>query len=348
MNILMTTDAVGGVWQYSLDLAAGLSSMRIGVLLATLGPRPSDGQRRQANLIPNLTLAESDFPLEWMDNPWSGVDESSKWLLQLQADCRADLVHLNGYSHASIPWNAPAVTVAHSCVFSWWRAVHGTVPGPEWSEYKARVTRGLDAASAIVAPTAAMAASLSREYGTPLERIKTIPNFSSAEPEILPPKEPLILSAGRIWDAAKNLELLSRLAPQLHWNLRIACGKVPHSELLNEMNRASIFAHPALYEPFGLSVLEAARSHCCLVLSDIPSLRELWDGAAVFVDARDERGWVTSLNALAKDEGQREELGRLAFARSRRYDAASSLHEYRMLYQAVIQNSHRKTRENAA
>lgn len=322
--------------------------MGVGILLATLGPRPSDDQRRAARLIPNLTIAESDFPLEWMDNPWSGVDESSQWLLQLQADYRADLVHLNGYSHASISWNVPAITVAHSCVFSWWRAVHGAVAGPEWTEYKARVTRGLDAASAIVAPTKAMAASLLREYGTPLETIKIIPNFSSVEPATLPRKEPLILSAGRIWDTAKNLESLSRLAPQLHWSLQIADGKLAHSELLNAMSRASIFAHPSLYEPFGLAVLEAARSHCCLVLSDIPTLRELWDGAAVFVDARDERAWLTRLNALAKEESQCEELGRLAFARSRRYDASSSLHEYRMLYQFVMENSQRKTRENAA
>ncbi len=322
--------------------------MGVSVLLATLGPRPSDEQRRQANAITNATIVESDFPLEWMDNPWSGVDESSKWLLQLQADYRADLVHLNGYSHASLPWNVPSITVAHSCVFSWWRAVHGTVPGAEWGEYKARVTEGLYAASAIVAPTAAMAASLSREYGVPLERVKTITNFSSAETTALHQKEPLILSAGRLWDAAKNLEPLSRLAPQLYWKLRIAEGKVPHSEVLNEMSRAGIFAHPSLYEPFGLSVLEAARSHCCLVLSDIPSLRELWDRAAVFIDPRDERGWVECLNALAKDEDRRGELGRLAFARSRRYDAASSLREYCMLYESVIQNSHRKTRENAA
>ena len=34
---------------------------------------------------------------------------------------------------------------------------------------------------------------------------------------------------------------------------------------------------PARYEPFGLSILEAALSGCALVLGDLPSLRELWD-----------------------------------------------------------------------
>ena len=43
---------------------------------------------------------------------------------------------------------------------------------------------------------------------------------------------------------------------------------------------APIFVSVARYEPFGLSVLEAAQAGCALVLSDIPTFRELWDGAA--------------------------------------------------------------------
>ena len=44
------------------------------------------------------------------------------------------------------------------------------------------------------------------------------------------------------------------------------------------MARASIYALPARYEPFGLSILEAALSGAALVLGDIPSLREVWGG----------------------------------------------------------------------
>ena len=59
-------------------------------------------------------------------------------------------------------------------------------------------------------------------------------------------------------------------------------GPLSHSQTLRQLDAASIFLHPAFYEPCGLSVLEAARCRCCLVLSDIPSLRELWEGAAIF------------------------------------------------------------------
>ena len=46
-----------------------------------------------------------------------------------------------------------------------------------------------------------------------------------------------------------------------------------------------IFVSVSRYEPFGLAVLEAAHAGCALVLSDIPTFRELWQGAASFVIA---------------------------------------------------------------
>src|SRR5579884_2790089 len=131
----MTTDAVGGVWRYSLDLAAGLTQHGAEVLLATLGPAPSEEQIKQAAVLSGVTLRTGDFALEWMPNRWKDVDASGEWLLDLQESYRADVVHLNGYCHANLQWQAPVVVTAHSCVYSWWRAVHGTHPRSEWGEY---------------------------------------------------------------------------------------------------------------------------------------------------------------------------------------------------------------------
>src|SRR3546814_15067984 len=63
--------------------------------------------------------------------------------------------------------------------------------------------------------------------------------------------------------------------------------------------RAGIFVSPSLYEPFGLAVLEAAMSGCALLLSDIPTFRELWDGAAVFTPAGDSDALADRLQAMA-------------------------------------------------
>ena len=40
MKILMTTDAVGGVWHYAIDLAQHLMSEQIEVVLVCMGPEP--------------------------------------------------------------------------------------------------------------------------------------------------------------------------------------------------------------------------------------------------------------------------------------------------------------------
>jgi glycosyltransferase involved in cell wall biosynthesis len=96
---------------------------------------------------------------------------------------------------------------------------------------------------------------------------------------------------------------------------------------------ATIFASPARYEPFGLSVLEAAQAGAALVLADIPSFRELWEGAAVFVAADDERGWAEALQTLLDDPDAAQRWGAAARARSRRYSVeamvAGTLEVYR-------------------
>ncbi|HTU45024.1 MAG TPA: glycosyltransferase family 4 protein [Bryobacteraceae bacterium] len=366
LRVLMTTDAVGGVWQYALDLAAGLVHHGAHVLLATLGPRPSAQQKHRALEIPGITLAESDFALEWMTNPWTDVDASGEWLSALEVEFGAHVIHLNGYSHGAVMWRKPVIVTAHSCVFSWWEAVHGSAPGPEWSEYQRRIRSGLAAANAIVAPSAYMAGALERHYGVAREKVRVIYNFSRAARSSRRLKQPFVLSAGRLWDEAKNIGLLNGIAPKLDWRIRVAgsergpensaghannlqvLGELPHADLIRQMDRASIFAHPALYEPFGLSILEAARAHCCLVLADSPSLRELWNGAAVFVDPRDPDAWLFELNALVRDLLKRQELGRLAHSRAGQYRASSSLGEYWNLYRSLIESARLDGKEVAA
>jgi glycogen synthase len=330
-HILMTADAVGGVWMYSLELARALAAAGTRVTLATMGPRPTNDQRAQALLIPQLTLVESDFKLEWMNRPWDDVDAAGTWLLELADELRPDLIHLNGFAHGALQWNAPCVVVAHSCVVSWWNAVLFSEPPTDWSHYRHRVRAGLLGADAVAAVSRAMADVLARHYAFAAADVVHNGRWS---PEYLPGrKEHFILTSGRAWDQAKNVLALDRVAPQLRWPVRLAgetqrphggdvelrrlqaLGKLSPEELRPWFSRASIYALPALYEPFGLSVLEAALSGCALVLGDIPSLREIWDGAAMFVNPRDDGAIAAALNRLADDGAVRLELARKARVR---------------------------------
>src|SRR5262249_5380250 len=106
-TVLMTADTIGGVFTYSVELARGLSRLGVRVLLATMGRRLSAAQLRALVAIETVEVFESSFKLEWMSNPWSDVQAAGEWLLTLAEEYNPDLIHLNGYAHAALPWRAP-------------------------------------------------------------------------------------------------------------------------------------------------------------------------------------------------------------------------------------------------
>jgi glycogen(starch) synthase len=350
----MTTDAVGGVWEYALELCRGLEPYGVAVVLAVLGPPPDADQRAAAARISTVELVSAPFALEWMDDPWADVAASGAWLLELEQRHRCELVHLNGYAHGGRPFVAPKLVVGHSCVLSWWQAVKGADAPAPWDRYRWEVAAGLGGADAVVAPTAWMLASLGRHYG-PLPDAEVIPN-GRRELDYAPgEKETFLLGAGRIWDQAKNLSLLARVAPRLPWPVQIAgpagpdgaaalegvqnvqfLGKLPAERLAAVYARAPLYVSPARYEPFGLTVLEAALSGCALVLSDLPTFRELWKDAAIFVPPDDEEALATTLRSLIDEPGWLATLAAQARRRAREYGADRMVERYLTRYHRLL------------
>lgn len=327
----MTADTVGGVWRYALELADALAPHGVEVTLATMGAPLSAAQRRELAVSAVAELAESSFRLEWMDDPWEDVGRAGAWLLELAERVRSDVVHLNGYAHAALPWRAPVLVACHSDVLSWHEAVRGEPAPPKWDEYRRRVGAGLAAADAVVGPTRAALDDLERHFPLPVEP-RVVPNGLRAAngPEVA--KQPFVLAAGRFWDEAKNLAALGRAAPRLPWPVRVAgatgdaapasveaLGTLPREELEALFSRAAVFAAPALYEPFGLAALEAGLAGCALVLGDLPSQREVWGEAALLVDPRDDVQLEWALRRLAENPHLRARLGRAARRRAARY-----------------------------
>jgi glycogen synthase len=357
LRVLMTADTVGGVWQYALELSRELCARGDVVALATMGGEPSDDQRREAAEIPGLTLYPSAYKLGWMEQPWNDVDRAGEWLLNLAAQWRPDVVHLNDYSHGDLPWSAPVLMVGHSCVLSWWQAVHGTDAPASWARYRQRVRAGLQAADYVVAPSRAMLDALVRHYG-PLPECRVIANGRSggersAQDEHAAKEEALIFAAGRLWDPAKNMSALAEVAERLPWPVCIAgnrhhpdggetqlphvhlLGALPSAEVRRWLAHAPIYALPARYEPFGLSVLEAALAGCALVLGDIPSLREVWGPAALYVPPDDREALERTLRWLIDHPHEREHYAARARRRAARYRPGKMADRYRRLYLAL-------------
>ncbi|TIX68429.1 MAG: glycosyltransferase family 4 protein, partial [Mesorhizobium sp.] len=65
-----------------------------------------------------------------------------------------------------------------------------------------------------------------------------------------------------------------------------------------------------------------ATSATPLVLADIPTYRELWNGAAMFYDAHDPRDLARCLDRLSDDAQHRRRLGGAAARRARKFSPA--------------------------
>jgi glycosyltransferase involved in cell wall biosynthesis len=356
-TVLMTTDATGGVWTYSIALARGLAAKGVGVVLATMGPRPSPAQRRTACSIPGLILEQSDYALEWMDWPWAEMEAAGEWLLELELRHGPDVIHLNSYGHADLPFRAPVVLTAHACACGWWRAVYRAEAPALYDRYRELVRKGFEGASAVVAPTIAAWELIEREHGGH-DVVYVVPHGLRSETPLRDPKLPFFLAAARRWDEAKNVELLRKAAGDLLWPVRIAgdteettsvrpasklgwLGDLERPHLLRWMRSASVFVHPAKYEPFGLTALEAALSGCALVLADLPTLREVWGGTALYFSPDSPLELARKANVLAEQPDLRKSMAGRALEHAQLFSVDFMTDAYLGIYRQVSALSRR-------
>ncbi len=353
-RVLMTADAVGGVWTYALDLARGLTGRGASVTLAVLGPRAEDARRREAEAS-GIAVLDTGAQPEWLADAPAEVEAAAARVADLAR--AADLVHLNHpvlAGLAALP--CPAVGVAHSCVATWWAAVRGTPLPADFAWRAALVGRGCRAVDALIAPSRSFAEATRRAYALPAPPV-VVRNGRAA-----PPASPAfaatpartVFSAGRLWDEGKGAAILDEAAVLLPCPVELAgatrgpngaavalrharaLGTLGEAEVAARLAARPVYAAPALYEPFGLAVTEAAQAGCPLVLSDIPTFRELWDGAALFVPVRDAPALAGAVRGLLDAPARADALGRAAAIRARRYGLDAAVAGTAAVHEAVL------------
>ena len=206
-------------------------------------------------------------------------------------------------------------------------------------------------ADVVVGPTQAIVDDVLAAYGVSRDGV-AIHNGRSAADWQPSAKEPYVLAAGRLWDEAKGLSTLAEAAADVTWPILVAgptkmpggrdevhahgvrmLGPLTPLALADQMALAAIYALPARYEPFGLSVLEAALAGCALVLGDIASLREVWGDTAVYVDPNDSRALAAAINKVAEDPAS---LAARSRARALALTPSRMASGYLALYRALL------------
>lgn len=350
----MTCDTIGGVWTYTMTLCKAVVG-HADIHLATMGRPLNAIQRSQVEQLCNVSVHESAYRLCWMADAGDDVAKAGQWLLELERELQPDVVHLNDLGHGGLSWQSPVLLVAHSCVYSWWQAVHRQPPPEqEWQHYRALVQAGVRRADLLVAPSSAMLKAMQIHYG-PARQCRVIANASDTpalapDPAVDALRMPFLFTAGRIWDEAKNLRILAGIAASLPWPVYVAGEKshpngaeypvenVHHLGVLTPQSmdwclaHASIYVAPARYEPFGLAPLEAARAGCALVLGDITSLRNVWGEAARYVPVDDPDNLRHTLQYLINNPAERIRLARLAWLRAQGYNVDTMAADYLACY----------------
>lgn len=354
IKILMTTDTVGGVWTYSLELCRALMPYNIEIHLLGLGATPDDNQIKEVKTLKNVTFYPTCFKLEWMENPWDDIQKTHNKIETLCKLIEPDLFHFNNYINQETTLDIPKVTVYHSCVRTWWQAVKGCDVPKEWEEYVTHLENACNSSDILLFPSEA------------IKRAACSANHLSSECMVIPnarempiteevEREKIILCTGRIWDEAKNLLKLCEVADQLPWPIYVAgdntnpntsekmeldnvrfLGKLNSEELRYWLQRTEIYINPALYEPFGLAVLEAAKSGCALALSNLETLQEIWQENALYFDPNKKEGIIETLFKLIENDELRKNYQKKARIHSEQYNLKAMGASYFKVYQSLL------------
>ena len=350
-RILMTLDAVGGVWRHAMTLATALKVAGTEVAFLGFGPDPAPAQRDEAERIGPLHWHPA--ALDWMVREEADLDPSVPGTIEQVAEHeKAALIHLNQPGQAvGLKTDRPVVAMVHSTLTGWFAAVQADEVPPEWAWQVTREREGLRRADAIVVPSRSLAVELHLAHGD-LGQVQVIRNGTLA-PERPTTGERFVIAAARWWDEGKNAIALDEVAQGLPWPVVMAGplegpngeavqilhadhrGVLSHADTLALMRRAGVFVSPSLYEPFGLAALEAARCGLPLVLSDIPTYRELWDTAAVFFRPNDEGALEGALRRLLDAPALRRDLGQAALRRAADHSVAAQATAMLRLYQGL-------------
>lgn len=198
------------------------------------------------------------------------------------------------------------------------------------------------AADVIVGTTPEMVHALSWRYGVALERTRVVPNFVIVEgsTRCAAEREPTVLYAGQLV-ARKRVDMLIRACARLSEDnksrltlsiigegieepaLKALVGelgvkakfekRLPHTELLERMRRAAIYAQASMLEGHPKAVIEAMASGAAVIVTDSPGMRDVLTHGVTGLRVEGHEGALAdAIDLLLTDEPWREQMGHAA------------------------------------
>lgn len=304
------------------------------------------------------------------DIKWHSVSEQIKFANVLKKE-NLDLVHFPYFS-VPIFYNKPYIVTIHDLIihhFSTGKASTLTLPiyMTKLFAYKYVIKKAAQNAKKIIAVSNATKEEIVDHLGVEGEKVEVVyngidKNFLKGTKDKKLIKEPYFLYVGNayphknlenlifafenILKTNKNVKLVlvgnkdyfyQRLKEKVNsLNMQEAIvfyEKADDKSLVNLYQNALALVMPSLMEGFGLPVLEAMSNRCLVLVSDIPSLREICQNNAIFFDPKNIADIYKNLELVIKNPKIKEKFTEGGYKRSLLFSWEKSARETLRIYE---------------
>lgn len=148
-----------------------------------------------------------------------------------------------------------------------------------------------------------------------IEPRKNIPNLIKAFSK-LDKDFQLVIVGKKGWHYDEIFQLIKKLKLE---NKIIFTGYVPDEELVSLYSSAKLFVYPSFYEGFGLPVLEAMACQCPVITSNISSMKEIAENAAILVNPNNVKEIEKAMEQILKNKDLQKELIKKGLKRAKEF-----------------------------
>ncbi len=341
-----------GIENYSLKIILALAKL-------------SESQNHQWILLTPIKIPSS-HPLSTLPNNWTNqvIPGSHLWTLRHESQFFANPKNQDGVlfvpSH-TLPLVTPNKTVItiHDLAFKYFPEQYGKLKAQAINH---ELNRSARKATAIITPSESTKKDIEKFYKIPPNKIHTINHGLNK----IPIKEingsylesKYLLMVGRI-EARKNtlgtlkafeqsisqlgttdlviigkpdfghdqfMNYLNGLPAEIKRRVHIL-GHVSQTELTNWYAHALALVYPSFYEGFGFPILEAMQMGVPVITSDLSSMKEIAQDAALTIDPANLNQIAQTLIDMNSDEKLRTTLSKNGLARSKQFSWAKAAQE---------------------
>jgi alpha-1,3-rhamnosyl/mannosyltransferase len=171
----------------------------------------------------------------------------------------------------------------------------------------------------------------------PRKNLRTLLEAFALLPSRLASQFQLVLAGKPGWGTANLEKYLQSYAKR---SSLVLTGYVGETDLRVLYASATMFVFPSFYEGFGLPVAEAMASGCPVIASTAPSLKEVAESAAIFVDPKGApEEWSKAMVRVADSSELRHSLAAAGRERAARFSWQTCAEQTSKALRSVVEGT---------